>query len=78
MIRARLCDYNDAYILINGTIRVPNTAGDGGAVNNANKKVIFENCPPFTSCITKISNAKVVNAEDIDIVMPMYDLLVQR
>ena len=40
------------------------------------KKVIFKNCAPFSSCITKISNAKVDTAEDIDIVMPMYDLLV--
>ena len=40
MIRVRLCDYNDAYILINGTISVPNTAGDGAAVNNAKKSNI--------------------------------------
>ena len=29
MIRSSLRDYSDAYILVKGTITVPNTAGDG-------------------------------------------------
>ena len=41
MIRWNLCDYSDAYILVKGTITVPNLAAAGAAVNNANKKVIF-------------------------------------
>ena len=43
--------------------------------NNSNKKVIFKNCAPFTDCISKINNTQVDNAKDIDIVMPMYNLL---
>ena len=43
--------------------------------NNANKKVIFKNCAPFTDCISKINNTQVDNAKDIDIVMPMYNLI---
>ena len=43
MIRSSLCDHNDAYILVKGTIRVPNTKAAGLAVNNTNKKIIFKN-----------------------------------
>ena len=73
VIRSSLCDYSDAYILVKGTITVPNTAAAGAAINNTNKKVVFKNCAPFTSCITKINNTQVDYAEDIDIVMPMYN-----
>ena len=41
MMRSNLCDYSDLYILVKGTIIVPNTAATGAAVNNANKNVIF-------------------------------------
>ena len=43
MIRANLCNYSDAYILVKGTITVLNTAAAGAAVNNNNKKVVFKN-----------------------------------
>ena len=39
------------------------------------KKVIFKNCAPFTSCISKISNTQIDNAEYIDIVIPLYNLI---
>ena len=45
-----------------GNITVNNTAADGVATNNTNKKVIFKNCAPFTNCISKI-NKKIDNAE---------------
>ena len=38
MLRSSLCDYSDAYILVKGNITVNNTAADGAAVNNTNKK----------------------------------------
>ena len=75
MLRSSLCDYGDAYILVKGNITVNNTAVDGTAANNTNKKVIFKNCAPFTSCINKINNTQIDNAEYIDIVMPMYNLI---
>ena len=56
MLRSSLCDYSDAYILVKGNITVNNTAADGAAANNTNKKVIFKNCAPFTNCISKINN----------------------
>ena len=43
-----------------------------------NKKVIFKNCAPFTNCISKINNTPLNDVDDIDVVMPMYDLIVQQ
>ena len=75
MVKSSLCDYSDAYILVKGNISVNNTAAAGAAANNTNKKVIFKNCAPFTNCISKINNTQIDNAEYIDIVMPMYNLI---
>ena len=50
VLRSGLCDYSDAYILVEGTISI--AAQAGGNPNNANKKVVFENCAPFTDCIS--------------------------
>ena len=47
MLKSSLGDYSDAYILVKGTISVNNTATQGAAVNNNNKKVIFKNCAPL-------------------------------
>ena len=64
---------SNAYILVSGTMAVPNT---GGAANQNNKKnVIIQNCPPFTDCASEINNTQIDNAKDIDKVMPMYNLI---
>ena len=75
VLRSSLCDYSDAYILVKGNIAVNNTAAAGNAANNANKKVIFKNCAPFTNCISKINNTQIDNAKYIDVVMPVYNLI---
>ena len=75
MLRSSLCNYSDAYILVKGNISVKNTAAAGAAANDIGKKVIFKNCAPFTNCISKINNTQIDNAEYIDIVMPMYNLI---
>ena len=75
MLKSSLCDYSDGYILVKGTISVNNTAAAGAAANNTNKKVIFKNYAPFTNCINGINNTQIDNAKDIDIVMPMYNLI---
>ena len=65
-----MCDYNDAYIVAKGVINVTNPA------NNAyDKKLVFKNNALFTSCISKINDTLIDNAEDLDIVMPMYNLI---
>ena len=75
MLRSSFCDYSDAYILVKGNIAVNNTAADGAAANNDDKKEIFKDCAPFTNCISKISNTDIYNAKYIDIVIPMYNLI---
>ena len=75
MLKSSLCDYSDAYTLVKGTIAVNNTAAAGANANNPDKKVIFKNCAPFTNCISEINNTQVDNAKDIDIVMPIYNLI---
>ena len=75
MLESSLCDYSDASILVKGTISVNNTATEGAAANNTNRKVIFKDYAPFTNCISEINNTKIDNAKDIDIVMPMYNLM---
>ena len=83
-MKSSLCDYHDAYILVKACKEINNTAADAAAANNTNKKVIFksfnkkvifENCGPFTNCTSEINDAQVDNAKDIDIVTPMYDLI---
>ena len=66
-LESSLCDYSDAYILVTGNITV--TGGD------ANTKIAFKNCAPFTKCITEISKTFIDDAEHINITMPVYDLI---
>ena len=75
MIKSSLCDYSDAYILFKGNITVNDTAADGAAANNTNKKVTFKNCAQFTNCISEINKTHVNIAKGIDIVMPMYNFI---
>ena len=75
MLKFSLCDYSDVYVLVKGNITVNRNAGVGAAANNVGKKVIFKNCAPFTNCIGKINNTQIDNAECIDIVMLMYNLI---
>ena len=75
MLKSSLCNYSDAYILVKGTISVNNTAAADAAANNTNKKVTFKNCAPFTNCISEIYNTQIDNAKNIDIIMPMYNLI---
>ena len=62
MLRSSLCDYSDVYILVKGNVSVNNTAAEGTAAINIDKKVIFINCVPFTNCISKINNTQIDNA----------------
>ena len=75
MLKSSLCDYSDAYIFVKGNTSVNNTAAAVADPNNRNKKVIFKNGAPFTNCVSKINNTQIDNAEYIDIVMPMYNLI---
>ena len=72
MLRSSLCDYSDAYILLSGTIAVAEVAAGRG---NNGLQVVFKNFAPFTNCISEINNTQIDNAIDIDVVMPMYNLI---
>ena len=62
MLRYSLCDYSDSYILVKGNVSV-------------NKTAAADAYAPFTDCISKINSTQVDNDKDIDIVMPMYNLI---
>ena len=78
MLRSNLCDYSDAYILVKGTITVTAAGANNGANNIRDKKnrpLILKNNTPFVSCITRINGELIEDADDLDIVMSMYNLL---
>ena len=77
MLRSNLCDYADAYILVKGTITITGVGCDDAAkwLDEWNKGVIFKNCAPFTKCISRVNNTDIDNAQDINIVMWMYNLI---
>ena len=70
MLRSDLCDFSDSYIIVKGSINVTDPDNNG-----YDKKLAFKNNVPFISCISKINNTLIYNAEDLDTVMPMYHLL---
>ena len=62
-----MCDYAEAYILVDGTIRAANDLND--------TRLALKNCAPFSKCNLEINDEHVDTAENLDIVMPMYNLI---
>ena len=80
MLRSNVCDYSDAYILVKGKITVTAPGANNGENNIRDKKnrpLILKNNTTFVSCITRINGELIEDADDLDIVMPMYNLLVK-
>ena len=77
MLKSSLCDYSDAYINVKGTIAITGEGADAAArqADERDKGVAFKNCAPLINCISEINNTEVDNAKDIDIIMPMYNLI---
>ena len=71
MLRSFWSDYSDAYIVVKGDITLE---GNNNA-NKRNKNLAFKNNAPFINCVSKINGANIDNAEDLDVVLPMYNLL---
>ena len=67
VLKPNLCDYAEAYILVDGTIRA--------AAADANTRLALKNCAPFTKCNLEINDEHVDTAEKLDIVMHMYSLI---
>ena len=78
MLRSNLCDYSDAYILVKGKIVVTAPGVNNNANNirdKRNRPLILKNNAPFASYITRINGELIEDADDLDVVMPMYNLL---
>ena len=67
VLKPNLCDYAEGYILVDGTIKA--------AAANANTRLALKNCAPFTKCNLQINDEHVNTVENLDVVMPMYNLL---
>ena len=67
VLKPNLCDYAEAYILIDGTIRA--------AAADANTRLALKNCAPFTKYNLEINDEHVDTAENLDITMTMYNLI---
>ena len=77
MLKSSLCDYSYAYILVKGKLTITGAGADATAreADEGNKVVAFKNFAPFTSCKSDINNVEIDYCQDIDIVMPMYNLI---
>ena len=78
MLRSNLCDYSDAYILVEGRITITAPGANNGVNKIRDKKIrllILKTNAPFVSCITRINGELIEDADDLDIAMPMYNLL---
>ena len=76
MLRSNLCDYADSYVLVKGTTTITDAGYYNAAerIDKRNKGVIFKNCAWFTKCISRMNSTEISNTQDIDIVIPMYNL----
>ena len=74
MLRSDLCNFGDAYIIVKGKIALTKTDGRG-FIDIRNRFLAFKNNARFTNCISKINNVLTDNAEGLDVVMPMYNLI---
>ena len=77
MLKFILYDYSDACILVKGRVTITGAGPDAAArqTGERDKGVVFKNCASFINCKTEINNAEIDNAEDIDVVMPMCNLI---
>ena len=67
VIISSLCNYSDAYILVTGDITVTS--------DNASANVAFKNCSPLTRCVTHTNDEDTGTANNLDIIMPMDNLI---
>ena len=67
VVKANLCDYSDAYILVTENIEVVN--------GNNNTSVCFKNCSPFTRCVTHLNDEHIETSENLDLIMSLSNLI---
>ena len=66
VLKSNLCDYSNTYILVRGNVTI---------IEHQTTKVAFKNCAPFTKCTTKIDGTATDDVKDLDLVMPVYNLI---
>ena len=71
MLRSDLCDFSDVYVVVKGTITVTQTSNK----SRKNRPLAFKNNAPFISSISKINNRLIDNVENLNVTMPMYNLI---
>ena len=74
MLRSDLCNFSDVHIVVKGDITLTKAA-NRDFIDVRNRFLAFKNNAPFTNYISRINNVLINNAEDLDVVMPMYNLL---
>ena len=74
MLRSKLCDFSDAYIVVKGTIILTKDE-NRDFIDVRSRCLAFKNNALFTNCLSKVNNVLIDNTEDLDFVMPMYNLL---
>ena len=77
MLRSNSYDYSDAYLPMSGTIKIDGAGADDGEkrIDGRSKGVIFKNCAPNIDRISEINNTQIDHAKDLDVVMPMNNLI---
>ena len=73
MLRSDLCDFSDAYIDVKGTITAEQNTNRNNDAHN--KPIVFKSNTLFINRISKINGVLIDNAEGLDVVMPMYNLI---
>ena len=75
MLRSDLCNYSHEYVLVSSTITITANAGANNIRDKKNRKTMLKNNASFVSCITRINGELIEDADDLDVIMPMYNLL---
>ena len=68
VLKLRLCDYSDPYILLSGSVTIT-----GAGADDAVRRVGKRNCAPFIDRISEINNTQIDNTKYIDFAMPIYN-----
>ena len=79
ILKSSLCDYSDAYIVVKGTITLVQQGATAAGIqaDRNDKKVTSKNSTQFTDCITEINKTQVDNAKDLNVAMPVYNVIEQ-
>ena len=74
ILKSDLCDYSNAHIVVKGDIALTKAENEN-FINLRNRFLAFKNNAPFTDCILKINGVLIDIVENLDVVMPRYNLL---